>query len=80
MYHFFYINFFILFTAGSYKVKREYKTVFNGVAMKVPANKLSNFESFILLLSYFMVPWTAINLIDYYLLRRGEYNFGMFLM
>ncbi|WP_179195718.1 cytosine permease [Bacillus sp. OV166] len=55
-------------------MKREYKTVFNGVALKVPANKLSNFESFILLLSYFMVPWTAINLIDYYLLRRGEYN------
>lgn len=37
-------------------------------------NFLSNFENFILLLSYFMVPWTAINLIDYYLLRRGEYN------
>jgi nucleobase:cation symporter-1, NCS1 family len=37
-------------------------------------NFLANFENFILLLSYFMVPWTAINLIDYYLLRRGEYN------
>jgi NCS1 family nucleobase:cation symporter-1 len=37
-------------------------------------NFLNNFENFILLLSYFMVPWTAINLIDYYLLRRGEYN------
>lgn len=37
-------------------------------------NFLGNFENFILLLSYFMVPWTAINLIDYYLLRRGEYQ------
>ncbi|MED1203040.1 purine-cytosine permease family protein [Heyndrickxia acidicola] len=37
-------------------------------------NFLNNFENFILLLSYFMVPWTAINLIDYYLLRQGEYS------
>jgi len=37
-------------------------------------NFLTNFENFILLLSYFMVPWTAINLIDYYLLRRGDYQ------
>ena len=37
-------------------------------------NFLENFENLILLLSYFMVPWTAINLVDYYLLRHGEYN------
>ncbi|MGE7907424.1 purine-cytosine permease family protein [Peribacillus sp. NPDC094092] len=37
-------------------------------------NFLENFENLILLLSYFMVPWTAINLIDYYLLRHGEYS------
>ncbi|MFD0826496.1 purine-cytosine permease family protein [Neobacillus sp. M.A.Huq-85] len=37
-------------------------------------NFLENFENLILLLSYFMVPWTAINLVDYYMLRHGEYN------
>ncbi|MDQ0202011.1 purine-cytosine permease family protein [Neobacillus ginsengisoli] len=45
-----------------------------GLAIWGNGNFLTNFENFILLLSYFMVPWTAINLIDYYLLRRGEYN------
>jgi NCS1 family nucleobase:cation symporter-1 len=45
-----------------------------GLAIWGNGNFLTNFENFILLLSYFMVPWTAINLIDYYLLRRGEYS------
>ena len=32
------------------------------------------FTNFILLISYFLIPWTAINLVDYYVLRTGEYN------
>jgi NCS1 family nucleobase:cation symporter-1 len=39
---------------------------------------LSNYEDFILLLLYVLVPWTAINLVDYYLLRRGEYDVAAF--
>ena len=37
-------------------------------------NFLSNFIDFILFISYFLIPWTAINLIDFYVLRHGEYS------
>jgi len=37
-------------------------------------NFLSNFTNFILFISYFLIPWTAINLVDFYLLRHGEYS------
>lgn len=39
---------------------------------------LVNYESFILLLLYVLVPWTAINLVDYYLLRKGQYDVDSF--
>ena len=35
---------------------------------------LGNFQSFILLLAYFLIPWTAINLVDFYLIRREIYD------
>jgi NCS1 family nucleobase:cation symporter-1 len=37
-----------------------------------------NYENFILLLLYVLVPWTAINLVDYYLLRHGRYDVESF--
>jgi NCS1 family nucleobase:cation symporter-1 len=37
-------------------------------------NFLSNFINFILFISYFLIPWTAINLVDFYILRHGEYS------
>ena len=40
---------------------------------------LANYEDFILLLLYLLVPWTAINLVDYYLLRYGQYDVDSFL-
>jgi len=39
---------------------------------------LANYESFILFLLYVLVPWTAINLVDYYLLRHGRYDIAAF--
>jgi NCS1 family nucleobase:cation symporter-1 len=39
---------------------------------------LVNYEHFILLLLYVLVPWTAINLVDYYLLRHGQYDVESF--
>ena len=39
---------------------------------------LVNYERFILLLLYVLVPWTAINLVDYYLLRTGQYDVDSF--
>ncbi|MGH8436557.1 MAG: purine-cytosine permease family protein [Pseudomonas sp.] len=32
------------------------------------------FLNFIFFMSYFLIPWTAINLIDFYCLRKGEYS------
>lgn len=36
-------------------------------------NFLGNFLNFILLLAYFLIPWTAINLADFYLVRKERY-------
>ncbi len=37
------------------------------------ADFLSNFQNFLLLILYLFIPWTAINLVDYYIVRRGHY-------
>jgi len=39
---------------------------------------MANYEGFILLLLYVLVPWTAINLVDYYALRHGRYDVQSF--
>ena len=43
------------------------------VALLSSESFLSNFEAFLLLILYLFIPWTAINLIDYYVVRRGHY-------
>ncbi|WP_460126332.1 purine-cytosine permease family protein [Pseudomonas sp. S2_C03] len=35
---------------------------------------VSFFLNFIFFMSYFLIPWTAINLVDYYCLRKGQYR------
>jgi NCS1 family nucleobase:cation symporter-1 len=35
---------------------------------------LSSYMDFLYILLYLLVPWTAINLIDYYLVRHGDYD------
>ncbi|MGH8435817.1 MAG: purine-cytosine permease family protein [Pseudomonas sp.] len=37
-------------------------------------NFIAFFLNFIFFMSYFLIPWTAINLVDYYCLRKGEYS------
>ena len=37
------------------------------------AHFLTDLSDFVLFLLYFMIPWTAINLTDYYLVRHGRY-------
>jgi nucleobase:cation symporter-1, NCS1 family len=37
------------------------------------AHFLTDLSNFVLFLLYFMIPWTAINLTDYYIVRRGRY-------
>ena len=34
---------------------------------------LVDFSNFLLLVLYLFVPWTAVNLVDYYIVRRGHY-------
>ncbi|MBO0805242.1 MAG: cytosine permease [Nocardiopsaceae bacterium] len=42
-------------------------------ALAASANFLSNFNNFLLLILYLFIPWTAVNLVDYYIVRRGHY-------
>ena len=39
---------------------------------------LTSFENFIGVLLFFFVPWSAINLVDYYLVKRGRYDVASF--
>jgi nucleobase:cation symporter-1, NCS1 family len=48
------------------------------LAIGLQANFLANYTNFILLLLYVLIPWTAINLVDYYLIRHGEYDVKAF--
>jgi purine-cytosine permease-like protein len=42
-------------------------------ALLASQNFLSNFQNFLLLILYLFIPWTAVNLVDYYVVRRGHY-------
>lgn len=43
------------------------------VALAIPASYLGSFNNFVLLMLYFLVPWTAVNLVDFYFVRHGHY-------
>jgi NCS1 family nucleobase:cation symporter-1 len=47
-------------------------------ALLTKSTFLTDYTDFILLLLYVLVPWTAINLVDYYLLRHGRYDVESF--
>ncbi|HEY2271333.1 MAG TPA: cytosine permease, partial [Jatrophihabitantaceae bacterium] len=42
-------------------------------ALTASSNFLGNFNNFLLLILYLFIPWTAVNLVDYYVVRRGHY-------
>jgi NCS1 family nucleobase:cation symporter-1 len=44
------------------------------IAIYGQGKMLTIINDFMLLLQYIMVPWSAINLVDYYLLRHGNYS------
>ncbi len=44
------------------------------IAIAASANFLTNLTNFVVFLLYFLIPWTAINLTDYYLARHGHYD------
>ncbi|MCU1615392.1 MAG: allantoin permease [Frankiales bacterium] len=42
-------------------------------ALAASENFLTNFSNFLLLVLYLFIPWTAVNLVDYFIVRRGHY-------
>jgi nucleobase:cation symporter-1, NCS1 family len=42
-------------------------------ALATSSDFLANFTTFLLLVLYFFIPWTSVNLVDYYIVRRGHY-------
>jgi NCS1 family nucleobase:cation symporter-1 len=48
------------------------------IALFGQSNFLATYTNFILLLLYVLVPWTAVNLIDYYLVCHGQYDVDSF--
>ncbi|CAM5721192.1 cytosine permease [Mycolicibacterium aubagnense] len=44
------------------------------VALSLPAGYLESFNVFVLLMLYFLIPWTAVNLVDFYFVRHGHYS------
>ncbi len=52
--------------------------VTGGIAMAIAYSAsgdfLTEFGSFLAVMLYFLTPWTAINLIDFYVLRHGHYS------
>lgn len=51
-----------------------------GMALLGADNFLTYFTNFMTLLMCALIPWTAVNLVDYYLLRHGEYHIGSLFM
>jgi nucleobase:cation symporter-1, NCS1 family len=60
-------------------IKRVYALIVVGVlatAIAFASNDtfLEDFEYFLTVLGYLFTPWTAINLVDFYVVRRGHYS------
>jgi NCS1 nucleoside transporter family len=48
--------------------------VSTGLALAASDDFISGFEAFLALLLYLFTPWTAINLVDFYVVRKGHYS------
>ncbi|MGH7919886.1 MAG: purine-cytosine permease family protein [Candidatus Dormibacteraceae bacterium] len=44
------------------------------IAIAGQGNFVADYSNFILFLAYFLIPWTAINLVDFYAVRRERYD------
>ena len=44
-----------------------------GGSLLLPEDFLASYGNFLALVLYFLTPWTAVNLVDYYLVRKGNY-------
>jgi NCS1 family nucleobase:cation symporter-1 len=48
--------------------------VATGLALASSENFVAKFSEFLAVLLYLFTPWTAINLVDFYLIRKGHYS------
>ncbi|HEY6315670.1 MAG TPA: cytosine permease [Streptosporangiaceae bacterium] len=44
------------------------------IAIKASSHFITDLSNFLVFTLYLLIPWTAINLTDYYLIRRGQYD------
>ncbi|MDA8207639.1 MAG: cytosine permease [Actinomycetota bacterium] len=44
------------------------------IALTGYSSFLENFTNFLLVLAFIFIPWTAVNLADFYIVRRGQYD------
>ncbi|RNI24367.1 purine-cytosine permease family protein [Flexivirga caeni] len=47
-----------------------------GFAVLATSNFLANFNDFLLVILYLFIPWTAVNLTDFFIVRHGHYAIG----
>ena len=43
----------------------------HGARLLLPEDFLGNFNNFLLVVLYFMIPWTAVNLVDFFFVRKS---------
>ena len=43
------------------------------IALLIPDDYLGSFNDFVIMMLYFLIPWTAVNLVDFYFVRKGKY-------
>lgn len=48
------------------------------IALAASASFVTNFLNFVTILLYLLIPWSAINLADYFLVRHGDYDVASF--
>lgn len=69
---------------GQSRIRPGHRAVYIGVisvvaltiALAATDNFIAAFTDFLLFLLYFMTPWSAVNLVDYYWVRRERYDVG----
>ncbi|KDB07505.1 permease for cytosine/purines uracil thiamine allantoin [Burkholderia sp. lig30] len=49
-----------------------------GCVFAIRGNGIALLQTFLTLMLYFLVPWTAVNLVDYFFVRRGHYAIAHF--
>jgi purine-cytosine permease-like protein len=48
--------------------------VWIGIAASLGGNAVTYVNAMLVMMLYFLMPWTAVNLVDYFLVRRGRYS------